>query len=208
MGAQTRPRTPAEKAWDANRFSMAAAAYLTELSAAPDDERAWYNAGTAALAAGQAGEARRALSRAAASTDPGLRFRALFNLGYLALREASADSANRDTHLDQAERVYREALLLRPHDRPAKWNLELAVRRRRSGGGGSSNQPPPPSGGGSGSAEPEPGSGQPDNSPSGGLSRAQAEQILQSIGQEELRTRRERTGGQSRGGSRLRVKDW
>src|SRR5207247_1515564 len=80
--------------------------------------------------------------RAAASLDPELRFRALYNLGLVGLREADADSAHREAHLGDAERAYREALLLRPHNPAAKWNLELAVRRRRGGsGGGSSNSP-------------------------------------------------------------------
>src|SRR5256886_17106339 len=72
----------------------------------------------------------RSLAHAAASLDPDLRFRALYNLGLLALRQADDDSAGRDSHLADAERAYREALLLRPHDRAAKWNLELAIKHR------------------------------------------------------------------------------
>src|SRR2546428_9584639 len=56
-------------------------------------------------------------------SDPELRFRALYDLGVLGLREAVTDSANRDAHLADAERAYREALLLQPHSFPAKWNL-------------------------------------------------------------------------------------
>src|SRR5881409_3891990 len=47
-----RPRTEAEKAWDRGDPRSAAAAYLAELKAHQDDDTAWYNAGTAALAAG------------------------------------------------------------------------------------------------------------------------------------------------------------
>src|SRR5881396_2121872 len=144
-----RPRTEAEKAWDRGDPRSAAAAYLAELKAHQDDDTAWYNAGTAALAAGDPALARATLARAAASLDPELRFRALYNLGLLALLEARSDSANRETHLADAERAYREALLLKPHHVRAKWNLEL-VDRLRGGGANKPNPPPPPTPGPSG----------------------------------------------------------
>lgn len=180
------PRTPAEKAWDRHDLRRARAAYMAELAARRKEDDAWYNAGTAALADSDAETAQASLSHAATSLDPDVRFRALYNLGLLALRQADDDSAGRDGHLADAERAYREALLLRPHDRPAKWNLELAVRHR----GGSQNKAPP-SGGGSG---PSGGGTRNAGGAEGGLSPAQAEQLLRSIGHEELRTRRDRTG--------------
>jgi hypothetical protein len=149
--------------------------------------------------------ARASLSRAAASLDPELRFRALYNLGLLALLQARADSANRETHLADAERAYREALLLRSDDKRAKWNLELVDRQRRSGGQANRpNTPPPPSpsGGGGGSPPPPPPGGR-----SGSLSESQADQVLRSIGQEELRTRRDRTG-RTRRAAAAGIKDW
>src|SRR5207244_3525898 len=139
------PRSPAEKAWDRHDLRRARVAYLAELAARRKEDAAWYNAGTAALADSDAETAQASLAHAAASLDPDLRFRALYNLGLLALRQADDDSAGRDSHLADAERAYREALLLRPHDRAAKWNLELAIKHR----GGSQNKAPP-SGGGSG----------------------------------------------------------
>jgi Ca-activated chloride channel family protein len=202
-----RPRTPAEKAWDGNDLARARTAYLAELGARRKNDTAWYNAGTAALADSDAEAAQANLGHAAASLEPDVRFRALFNLGLLALRRASsADTAGRDARLADAERAYREALLLKPQDFGAKWNLELAVRRR--GGGGKRNSPQSggaagPSGaggGGGGGASPRGGS-------SGGLSPAQAEQLLRSLGQEELKTRRDRTG-QTRRAVEPRVKDW
>jgi Ca-activated chloride channel family protein len=208
-----RPRSAAEKAWDQGDARRAAAAYLAELKERQDDDTAWYNTGTAALAAGDPALARASLARAAASLDPDLRFRALYNLGLLALQQASADSANRETHLADAERAYREALLLKPHHIRAKWNLELANRMR--GGGGQSNPPPPnppppPSpgdgGGGGGGAgqqnQPQGGGG----ASGGGMSEAQADQVLRSIGQEELRTLRDR--GRTRRATPAGIKDW
>jgi Ca-activated chloride channel homolog len=198
------PRTPAEKAWDAGDMRGAAEAYLVRLAGRADDQ-ARYNAGTAALAAGDAERARPELEQAAASLDPEIRFRALYNLGLLSLRLARSDSVHREGHLDVAERAYREALRLNPRDPAAKWNLELALRERRSGGG---RNPPPPAGGGQGSAgERRPAGENPQNRAVGGLSPSQAEEILRSIGQEELRTRRDRMGRMRRP-TPSGMKDW
>ena len=207
-----RPRTEAEKAWDRGDSRAAAAAYLAELKAHQDDDTAWYNTGTAALAAGDPALARSSLARAAASLDPELRFRALYNLGLLALLQARSDSASRDAHLADAERAYREALLLQPHHIRAKWNLELVSRLRGAGGQADKpNPPPPPSpgggGGGGGAAGPQQQPAGQSNNNSGGLSEDQADQVLQSIGQEELRTRRDRTG-RSRRAAPAGIKDW
>jgi len=202
-GAAQQPRLPrssAEKAWDRHDLRRARVAYLSELAARRKEDAAWYNAGTAALADSDAETAQASLAHAAASLDPDIRFRALYNLGLLALRQADDDSAGRDGHLADAERAYREALLLRPHDRPAKWNLELAVRHR----GGSQNKAPPSGGGGSG---PSGGGTRNAGGAEGGLSPTQAEQLLRSIGHEELRTRRDRTG-LMRHPAEPGVKDW
>ncbi|HLZ44566.1 MAG TPA: VWA domain-containing protein [Gemmatimonadales bacterium] len=201
--AQT-PRSAAEKAWDQGNSRAAAAAYLAELRAHQDDDTAWYNTGTAALAAGDAALARTSLAHAASSLDPELRFNALYNLGLLALLQAKSDTASRDAHLADAERAYREALLLQPHQLRAKWNLELVHRLQGGGGQNQPNPPPPPSpGGGSGAPQPPP----PPGGGGGGMSESQADQVLQSIGQEELRTRKDRTG-RTRRAAAAGVKDW
>jgi len=204
-----RPRSAAERAWDRHDLAGARAAYLAELAARRKDDTAWYNAGTAALADSDAETARGSLTHAAASLDPDVRFLALFNLGLLALREAMADSAARDVRLADAERAYREALLLRPHDLGAKWNLELAVRHQHGGSSSRSNPPSggsggPQSGGGGGSSR---GRAQGGAGVQGGMSPAQADQVLRSIGQQELKTRRDRTG-QTRRAAEPGVKDW
>jgi Ca-activated chloride channel family protein len=199
-----RPRSAAERAWDRGDLSGAALAYLADLALHQDDDTAWYNAGTAALAAGSGDAARASLARAAASLDPDVRFRALYNGGLLALMQATADSANRDAHLADAERAYREALLLKPHHLPAKWNLELATRRRGSGARPQPQQAPPQSGGATPPPEPPPPRAGGSRS---GLNESQADQLLRSIGQEELRTRRDRTG-RTRRAVAAGVKDW
>jgi hypothetical protein len=184
-----RPRTEAAKAWDTRDTLGARAAYQAELNGRRTIDTAWYNAGTAALAA--------------ASLDPEVRFRALYNLGVLDFHLAKADSANRDAHLGDAEKAYREALLIKPHHAAAKWNLELATRRR--GGSGGASNPSPQGSGGSNRQNPAP------NGAGGGQDRAlstgQADEILRSIGQEELRARRDKTGRVKRSGE-PDLKDW
>ena len=204
------PRSEAEKAWDRGQIALARAAYLVELTKRRQDDTAWFNVGTAALAAADFESARAGLGHAAGSLDPDVRLRALYNLGLLELRAAVADSASRDAHLADAERAYREALLLKPHHLPSKWNLELAIRRRggggRGGGGGASSTTPP----GGGQPPPSGGAGRDTQNPNGGggqLSQAQADEVLRSIGEEELRTRRDKSG-RTRRAVEPKVKDW
>jgi Ca-activated chloride channel family protein len=178
---QTAPRSPADSAWVRGDFRAAAERWIAEVNEGRGGDTAWLNAGTAGLALGDTALARRGLGRAARSVHPEVRFRALYNLGLVALRLARADSANRGAHLDAARAHYREALLLKPADSAAKWNLELAVRMASRGSGGAA--PPPPAGSGSG------GPAEPPSEPSG-LSRSQAEAILGSIAEEERETRR------------------
>jgi len=189
-----------ERALSSGNPTGAAGAFLKEARDGSQRDTAYYNAGTAALRAGDFKVARRALLEAARSTDPGLRYRALYNLGVVDLRAAHADSALRDTLLGEAAGHLREALLLEPRSERAKWNLELAERMR---------PPPPPSGGGQ---KPPPPSGQQQKPPeqqkpqNRGLTREQAEQILNSVEREERATRNrqmERMSGGTGG-----AKDW
>ena len=180
----------------------AAQAWLALAGAGVARDTAFYDAGTAALAAAKYDVARRALAEAAKSPDPGLRYRALYNLGTTALVEAAGDSARRDALLDEATTNLRAALLLEPGSARAKWNLELALRRKppRSGGGGGAGTPPPSGGGGQ---KPQP--AEPTQGPQG-LSQAEAEQILNSMDRQE---RAARADQQSRfHGGTGGVKDW
>lgn len=174
-------RNPADDAWRAGDFAMAAELYRQQVRAGFGGDTAWLNLGTAALALDDSATARAALGRAAESLDPELRFRALYNLGLMDLRLARRDSLNRDGYLDAARDRYREALLLKPGHPDAKWNYELALRESPPQSGGGGQQPQSQGSGGSSNAPP------PD--PSGGLTREQAEQILNSMLEEERATR-------------------
>jgi Ca-activated chloride channel homolog len=182
----------------------AASEFLKEAGTGRAKDTAFYNAGTAALAAGRLDVARGALNQAAKSLDPGLRYRALYNLGLASLLAAQGDSTRRDEMLDDATDRLRQALLLQPGSARAKWNLELAERRRPP-------PPPPQSGGGGGGTPPPTGSPSapqqkpPEPQPKD-LSQSQAEQILNSMERRERETREEQQRRmQSNSGG---VKDW
>ena len=198
LHAQRRP--PGETAFEAGLVHEAATLLARDLTPAASDT-AYYNAGTALAAAGEYPSAQTALARAARSLDPDLRYRALYNLGVIALRRALTDSTQRDSLLTAATNHLKDALALAPHSARAKWNLELAERRKRPppAGGGSSPSPPPPP------APPPPPSDRTGQAQSN-LSPAQADQVLNSVDREERDTRLRRLGR-----SRLPaggVKDW
>jgi len=195
--------TAGARALAAGDPTRAASEFLKEAATGQAKDTAFYNAGTAALAAGRLDVARGALNEAAKSLDPGLRYRALYNLGLASLLAAQADSSRRDEMLGDATDRLREALLLQPGSARAKWNLELAERRRpppppQSGGGGGGTPPPTGSPSAPQQKPPEP---QPRD-----LSQSQAEQILNSMERRERETREEQQRRmQSNSGG---VKDW
>jgi len=192
------PRNRADEAWRAEELREAAERYLAQVQMGEGGDTSWLNLGTAALAIRDTTTARRALERAAESLDPEVRFRARFNLGLLLLRLAAEDTSEAARHLEAARTHYREALLLRPGDHAAKWNLELATRLRppdQSGGGGGGGQ------GGSGSEEAP-------QAPRSRLDRTQAEQILNSMSEEERRTLLERNQRRREGRETRGRKDW
>jgi Ca-activated chloride channel family protein len=190
--AEAQRPAPGLSDYAAGRVKAAAAALTARLGPGSSDT-AWYNAGTALLASGQNASAAKALTHAAGSLDPELRYRALYNAGVAALREAAGDSTHRDSLLTAAADHLKQALSLAPASQRAKWNLELAQRRRSpppSGGGGA--RKPSPSG-----APQPPDPGQSQNQPAQGvpnLSQSQAEQILNSVSREERDTRSRRLG--------------
>jgi Ca-activated chloride channel family protein len=201
--AQWRGEDAAHRAFTDGSLQEAAERYIAAVRRGGGGDTSWLNAGTLALHLGDTTLAAIALERASGSLDPEVRFRARFNAGWMALTAALRDSAGE--HATRAEAAFREALRLKPHDVDSKWNLELAVRLRRASTGGGGGTPPPPPGSGSGAPPPRQ---QPEAPPEPtALSRRQAEQILSSIAQEELRTRAARAG-RFRASTPPRGKDW
>ena len=135
--------------------AQARRAFAAQARTLAGSDTAWFNAGTSSLLAGDWGAAVTQLQTATLSLDPGLRQRALYNLGTAYLLQARKDSGKRESLLADASTQLRQALLLAPGDRNAKYNFELARRLspppnspaagpKPKGSGGSGQPPPPP----------------------------------------------------------------
>jgi Ca-activated chloride channel family protein len=103
----------------AGKANDALAAYDRALAARPDDLSIHFDRGAALYALGKLPEAEREFERATESTDASLRADAYYNMGNARLKRQQPKDA-----ID----AYVHALKLRPDDRRAKWNLELALR--------------------------------------------------------------------------------
>ncbi len=196
----------ADEAWKRGDIREAANGYLEQARSGRGGDTIWFNLGTAAMALGDTALARSALERAVNSREPDVRFRALYNLGLLDLRiagsQAQGRSEERSDRLRQAQQRFREALLLRPDDRSTKWNLELTIELAPPTGGGGATSPPPQGGSAGGGGSPA----QPTSS--GGLTPEQAEQILNSIAEEERQTLLELNRRRRQFGERREERDW
>ena len=172
----------AERLYRAKRYAEAAEEWKRAVTRGDTSASTYYNLGTALIGAGRAEEATAALERAAQARTLEVRYRALFNLGYIQLQRARAnkDESQAQEAYDAAAALYKRALRLRPGELDAKWNYELANRKRRqsSGGGGG--------GGGESQQQAQPSPEQsPRQNPAGGLSEKQAEELLRSAARDE-----------------------
>ena len=101
----------------------------------PEDPRDAYNQGLAHLDAASLDEAERLLtaSRDNARLDTEVRFRATFNLGWVAIERANAALENEPktalSALQSAAGWFQDAIALRPNDTDARHNLELTLQR-------------------------------------------------------------------------------
>ena len=171
-------------------FRRAAAVYQRQLAAGDTSLALRYDLGTALLRLGRHDEARGHLEAAfEARRVPGLRQRALYNAANTDLEpvflKRVVDPDERRQHLQRAIARYKDALLARPSDADAKWNLELALRllaqQQPQGGGGGGDQQQ--QGGGGGGPQPQQPQPQPSPAPAPPapapeLTERQAEQIL------------------------------
>ena len=146
-----------------------------------------YNRGTAMMARPDSVVAALAvLKQAGGSANREVNYRAGFNAGFIHLKEGlelEGDSA--DVPLDSALVVYKRVLTVRPDDLDAKWNYELALRKKKDEGGGGGG-----GGGGGQSPQPQPQpqdarDEQPQPRPIPGMTPQRAEQILNSMEQQE-----------------------
>lgn len=174
-------------------------AFRAEARTAPGDSNL-FNAGTAALVGGDFAAAESDLEKASASVDPGLRQRALYNLGTAFLLQSARDTMQRSKLLPQATVALQQSLLLSPEDRDAKFNYELARRLT-----------PPPSASSSnakGKNNPRPqSSGNPPPRSRSGMTPAEADQVLNAMERAERATRQSQYQ-RGRPGEPPRGPDW
>jgi len=163
-----------ERLLRAGRAREAAEAYRRDAKAGKGGDTAWYNTGASLVRAEEFEASRDVLLRAIKSLDPGLRFRAFYNLGLATLQQSRRDTAGRAAREAEALGYFKQALLLDPGSGEAKWNLELLLR------------PEPPS---SNSPRPNPQGQRPQQENTSALSPTQAEAILSSVEQSESATR-------------------
>lgn len=195
------------RAYRRGEMERALEAYRRAAEKRPEDPAARYNLGTALLSVGEAAAAAPHLARGVEATSPELRARALYNLGNAHLERALAGDADAARRAIEA---YRGALLLRPNDLDAKWNLELALRQMEApktqaasapqerAEGDAPGSPPQASSQEGGSADggggvtPSPRDAPPAAAELRPLSRAAAEQILNAVEEQERALQREK----------------
>lgn len=199
------------------QFRRAAEAYQRRIAAGDSSAAARYNLGTTLLRLGRWDEARPLLESAAESRrEPALRQSALYNAGNADLepvfkRRVTEDDARRE-RLERAIAHYKDALLARPDDADAKWNLELAQRlldrtppTGGGGGGGGDDESESQAQGQSPQPSPQPAPST-NPAPAPELTQRQAERILTGASQAEAEAQREVLSRVR--GERTSVRDW
>ena len=172
------PTENGARAYRSQNYQQAAQLYRRAIDGGDKRPEILYNYGTALLAGDSLQGAAEVLERLTDTTDPELRYRALFNLGLAQLKQGLAapkEAANEP--LDAALAAYKKVLLMRATDLDAKWNYELALRKKQRGGGGG--------GGGAGGGQSNSSPQQEKPQPTGGLGQQQADQLLGSAAREE-----------------------
>jgi tetratricopeptide (TPR) repeat protein len=160
------------EAYGKNDYAAAEQSFAKEAKLHPTPTSA-FNLGTTRIAAGKREDGSAALAEA--MKDPALRAAALYNRGNSALSAGSFDHAIRD---------YTDALRLRPNDRNAKRNLEIALIRNQAKQEGDAKS-------GKGQTQPSSGGEQPKQKPQpsraqgGQKSEADADALLRSVQQQE-----------------------
>ncbi|MEO7921741.1 MAG: VWA domain-containing protein, partial [Thermoanaerobaculia bacterium] len=174
------PAAQGARAYRSKNYPAAVPLFRASANDPGADARAFYNFGTALVAADSDHAALEPLERAVRPEPNELRFRALFNYGLARLKRGLVGVEGADTtraELAGALDAYKRALLMRSGDLDAKWNFELALRKQKSGGGGGG-------GGSSPNSSQQPDTPQ-NERPSGGLGEQQAEQLLNSAARDE-----------------------
>jgi Ca-activated chloride channel homolog len=104
----------------AGKADKALAAYDRAVQALPEEPIAHFDRGVALYQLGKFPEAQKEFQRASEGHDASVKADAYYNMGNALLKQ---------DRFKEALDAYKHTLGLRPDDRRAKWNLELALRR-------------------------------------------------------------------------------
>ena len=133
----------AEELYRESRFQEAYDAFQARIEREGQSPALEYNSGNSLYRLGRIADAlgsfRKALegasSRQAAADSADVRQRSLYNLGTAFAKQAEARDYKYED-LKNAARAYEDALVLRPDDADAKWNLEVILRKLALPGNG------------------------------------------------------------------------
>ncbi len=106
----------------AGKAEDALAHYDRAVKKLPADAGAHYDRGAALYALSRFDEAGQEFLRATEAKEPGLKESAFYNLGNALFKKEK---------YKEAVAAYTRALGLRPDDKPAKWNLEIALKKQK-----------------------------------------------------------------------------
>jgi Ca-activated chloride channel homolog len=109
-------------AFENQQYEVAKKHFIDAQLKQPDDERHYYNIGTAAYMNKEYGQALKNFSKALASKGPDLRHKAMFNI---------ANTHFRMENMDEAIKGYESVLDEFPDDQKAKENLEFARQKKK-----------------------------------------------------------------------------
>lgn len=203
--------SPGNRLYRRGEYREAAEAYAAALAGGDDSPELRYNLGTALLRLEAYDSARAHLEAALPGGGPEVRQRASYNGGNAELLPVFLERVpddQRRPRLERAVAAYQRALLLRPGDADAKWNLEIALRllaRQPQGGGGGGGEDQ----GGGGDEEGEQQAPEAaERTPQGakGLTPAEAERILRGAQRAEAEVQGEKLRREQPRGRVLR--DW
>jgi Ca-activated chloride channel homolog len=174
------------------RYDTALSRYQMAEVLEPDASAIHYNLGNALFRLGRYQEAARELELALIDRKPLRRANATYNIGNVAFKAG---------RLDPAIQAYKQALVMNPRDKQAKQNLEFCLLRKQEQKNDSSQQNRQQNQ----QQQQQQQQNQPQMQQKQGMSKDQAERLVQAVENKERNQQREQ---QQKGGRRKVEQDW
>jgi len=169
------------------KFDEALARYQMAEVLEPDATAIHYNIGNTLFRLGRYQEAGRELELALIDKKPARRANAMYNIGNVMFKSGQ---------LDPAIKAYTQALVMNPHDKQAKQNLEFCLLKKQEQKSDSSKQNQPQN---------QNQQQQPKPQPQQGMNKDQAQRLIQAV---ENKERDQQKQQRQQGGKRNVERDW